>query len=356
VSANVTTADTTTTPSGWREWGVWPIVLLVVIPTTVAEVLFGSTTLSDLGGVVLEAGLYGCGAILIREVVRRRGGSWPSLLLLGAAYGTIEEGLLEPTWFNPLLLNAHYGVLIGVDWPYAAYNIAYHAVWSITVPILITEQLFPSRGHRSWIGNRGLGVVAAVYLIVCAVTWAFWSQVLLPKVFHNHVHISPALFAGAGVLVVVLVALGWWSARAWPAPRSAAGGSAPPAALVGVPALIGGVLWFGWTAVPSGLLHRLPFEVILLVDVLVVAVSAWLLVTWSSRPGWSRLHVLAVCTGSLIAQMAGGFVLNRDVLGDGANLYFKILVDVLALVLLGLLAARLARGRDGAAAGWGDGA
>ncbi|HEX4214617.1 MAG TPA: hypothetical protein VIA06_14970, partial [Candidatus Dormibacteraeota bacterium] len=297
---------------GWRDWRGWPIVLLLVIPTTVAEVLFGSTTLSDLPGVVLEAGMYGCGAILIREVVRRRGGSWPSLLLLGAAYATVEEGLVEPTWFTPQLFHTHWGVLAGVFWPYAAFNIAYHAVWSITVPILITEQLFPSRRDQSWIGNRGLGIVAAIYLIDCGVTWAFWNLVIIPLLIHAHPHVSPVLFGASGVLLVVLLALGWWSTRAWPGLRSTARGAAPHAAVVGVAALIAGGLWFGWAIAPTSLLQAFPFELLLVFDALVVAVSAWLVATWSRRPGWGDLHIVAVCTGSLIAQMGGGFVLNQS--------------------------------------------
>ena len=45
--------------------------------------------------------LYGCGALLIREVTRRTGRGWPTILLLGAAYGVIEAGLVDQAMFNP---------------------------------------------------------------------------------------------------------------------------------------------------------------------------------------------------------------------------------------------------------------
>lgn len=72
----------------------------------VAEVLFGATPLSRMGALLVVAPLYGGGAILIRELARRRGTGWGSIFLLGAAYGVIEEGLAIQSIFNPNLFNA----------------------------------------------------------------------------------------------------------------------------------------------------------------------------------------------------------------------------------------------------------
>lgn len=45
--------------------------------------------------------LYGTVAVLIREITRRTGRGWPTILLLGAAFGLIQAGLIDQSLFNP---------------------------------------------------------------------------------------------------------------------------------------------------------------------------------------------------------------------------------------------------------------
>ena len=47
------------------------------------------------------AALYGCGALICREVARRWGLGLTGLALLGAAYGVWEEALVDRYWFKP---------------------------------------------------------------------------------------------------------------------------------------------------------------------------------------------------------------------------------------------------------------
>jgi hypothetical protein len=54
-----------------------------------------------LPALVVLAPMYGGGALLIREVVRRRGLGWPSIILLALACGVLEEGLITQSLFNP---------------------------------------------------------------------------------------------------------------------------------------------------------------------------------------------------------------------------------------------------------------
>jgi hypothetical protein len=60
---------------GWRrKWsGLVPALVLLLLAPAVAEVLFGATPVSNLGALLPDVAVYGCGALLIREVVRRRG-------------------------------------------------------------------------------------------------------------------------------------------------------------------------------------------------------------------------------------------------------------------------------------------
>ncbi|HSB02215.1 MAG TPA: hypothetical protein VLE49_16315, partial [Anaerolineales bacterium] len=78
-----------------------PVLTLFILSPLVAEVLFGATPLSRLGALLVVAPLYGGGAVLVRELARRRGPGWGRIFLLGAAYGIIEEGLAIQSIFNP---------------------------------------------------------------------------------------------------------------------------------------------------------------------------------------------------------------------------------------------------------------
>lgn len=92
-------ADAPTQPlSPTRTSRTWLALLtLYVLAPIVGEVLSGSTPPLNFitpFTFLLLTWLYGSGAIIARELVRRRGLGWTSILLLGAAYGILEEGLV----------------------------------------------------------------------------------------------------------------------------------------------------------------------------------------------------------------------------------------------------------------------
>src|SRR6187455_1059256 len=112
---------------------IFPAVVLFLLSPLIAEVIFGATTWDHIGSFLVVAPLYGGGALLIREAVRRRGLGWSSIALLGAAYGIIEEGLALQSLFNPAAFNAgaYGGVAFGVNWVWTEWTIGYHMLWSI---------------------------------------------------------------------------------------------------------------------------------------------------------------------------------------------------------------------------------
>ena len=61
------------------------------------------------------------------------------------------------SWFNPswhdLGLLATYGRLLDTSWVRAVGLTIYHAVVSITLPIVLTEALFPSIADQPWLGR-----------------------------------------------------------------------------------------------------------------------------------------------------------------------------------------------------------
>ena len=128
-----------------------PVIVLLFLSPLLAEFVFGATPVSRLGGIWLLIFFYGGGAILIRELARRRGSGWERIVLLGAAYGIFEEGLLIQSMFNPDLFNAGRvgGRALGVNWIWSEWTVGYHVVYSIVIPILLTEFLFPSCARLS---------------------------------------------------------------------------------------------------------------------------------------------------------------------------------------------------------------
>ena len=314
----------------------WPVIFLLLLAPLIAEVLWGTTTVSEFPVYLIQIGLYGGGAVLIREVVRRWGGGWPSILLLGAAYGAIEEGLLEPNWFTPALQTHPYGVAAGVFWAYAVWNIGYHAVFSITIPILLTELAFPAWRGKSWLHRTGTSVAGAVYAVNAAVIGLLWWTYVQPTLLHVPARVHPVQQSATIALVIALIAVARLAARTHAATT---GGPPPPAAgwLAGAAAL-GATAWFGLLllSVSGNHLHWLPFPVPITAAAAGVALAAWALRRWSAR---TDLQVLAICTGALIVQMAVGFA----VLGAAGpvNIIGKAILNIIAVCLLAWFALRL---------------
>ncbi len=86
---------------------ILPALGLFVLAPLVAEFLLGNLPITALPALVLLAPLYGGGALLIREVARRTGRGWPTMIVLALAYGVLEEGITTMSLFNPAYVNAH---------------------------------------------------------------------------------------------------------------------------------------------------------------------------------------------------------------------------------------------------------
>ncbi len=156
--------------------GQWkPVLTLLVLAPAVGELLSGSSPPLQFFNPIfflLLVGLYGCGALLVRETVTRCGLNSTGLLLLGAAYGILEEGLTCKSFFNPHWTDTGflsiYGRAAGVNWVWTFGLTAYHMVVSITVPIFLTEALFPERATGSWLRSRGWKIAGAALALVVA--------------------------------------------------------------------------------------------------------------------------------------------------------------------------------------------
>jgi hypothetical protein len=185
--------------------------VLLVAPFC-GEVLSTSTGPSELvvpGRLVLVVALYGCGALVCREVAHRCGLGLAGLLLLGAAYGVWEEAFVDRYWFLPSFWAqtgvGAYGVVGRTNVLLAVHLTLFHAAVSIGCSVLLVERLAPRWRDRPWV-SRPVLVVAAVVL---AATPLVYGEPGAPA--------PPAGLLAGGVVLVGLVAAAWWSRRARPA-------------------------------------------------------------------------------------------------------------------------------------------
>jgi hypothetical protein len=323
-----------------------PVFVLFILSPLVAEVLLGATTLSRIGGLLPTSLLYGGGAVLIRELARRRGPGWARIALLGAAYGLVEEGLAIGSLFNPDLFNAGLlgGRALGINWVWSQWTVGYHVVWSILIPILLAELLFPTRRAEPWLGRAGVVGAGVVYLLGVLAIWAIFHFVIAAD-FHTPV--LPTVGAALLAAALVTMALGWPTAPD-AAPAPAVVRDAPSPWLAGLATAVAAVAWCGLLDLPHALRDGALVLVAMLAELAMVVGVVALLRRWSAADRrWTDLHRLALACGLMLVSMLLGFFFVTasnpiDQLGQG-------IASLVAITLLALFAWRLRQQRRGGA-------
>lgn len=310
---------------------ILPAVGLFFLAPLVSEFLLGDLPITMLGALVMLAPMYGGGALLIREIVRRTGRGWDAILVLALAYSILEEAFATQTLFNPnyLGLNLHlldpgYIPALGIGAWWTIFVLTLHTVWSISVSIGLMEALVPDRATQPWLGKLGLSIDAVLFLLAAAAMTAFSI-----KQDHSHFIASPRQFVSSAVifLVVVLVAF------ALPRPTTArTPGSVPSPWAVGVIALLLSSLFevvpiaWGWRAIAA----------YLALDAIAIAIFS----VWSLRAGWNSLHRLALAGGAALTYAWHAFTQNAVVGGSATINRISHVVFGLALIVLLWFAVR----------------
>jgi len=282
----------------WRRLS--PVLSLFFLAPLIAEYLLGSLPMSLIGILPLMALMYGSGAILIREFVRGSGRGWASIVLLATAYGFIEEGLVTQSLFNPdylhlRLLDFGYLPALGTGLPWLVFVISIHVLWSICVPIGLTETLFKSRRETPWLGGIGRTVFALLFLLGSAMVAGFSYK-------QGHFMAATAQFAWTGAVVLALTI----AAIVWPKPETARGGAAPhPLALFLVSFISGSALQLVQHAA-QGSWHWSWLVCVVVVLGLEVLFVAYLMRFTRGRV-WSDLQRFALMAGGLCVYVWVGF-------------------------------------------------
>lgn len=359
----------------------WPAIGLFFLSPLVAEYLLGNLPITALYALVGLACLYGGGAVLIRELVRRRGWGYPSLVLLALAYAILEEGVTTQSLFNPnyvgqRLLDPGYIHFLGMGAPWTLFVLTLHTVWSIAVPIVLVEAA-SKRPRERWLGRIGLGVVGVFFLVGVVGTTVIQLE-------NDPFVASAGQFVGVAVVLVVLIVIAaWLGGRAGQAvggrpvrARVRAGvPGRPPERVSGraagrvlepaarrVPGRVPGV----WVVGGGALVVCSGFMVVSDLDLSgwwTAAIylggwvaSVWVVRYWSRHALWSPRQVLALATGALLTYAWHGFpetpVLEAsktaDLVGNGifAGLALVLLVVAWRRVAVVTPAAETAAPRE----------
>jgi hypothetical protein len=308
---------------------VAPAIGLFFIAPLVAEFLLGDLPIKMLGTLVILAPMYGGGALIIREVVRRTGRGWPSILVLAFAYSVLEEAFTTQTLFNPnyLHLNLHllqpaYIPALGIGMWWTVFVLTLHTVWSISVSIALAEALVPDRATTPWLRGLGLTVTSTLFVLAAVASTRF-------EIKQDHFVASKSQFVGAAI-VCILAIIGAFQLR----PKSAARipGSVPSPWLVGVAALVAGSIFmvvpnaWGWLAVG--------------IYLFLYGVMIALVAVWSHREAWNGLHRLALAGGAALAYAWHAFIQQPAVGNSGLSFRIGNAIFAAALILLLVIAAR----------------
>jgi hypothetical protein len=328
---------------------VWTLVLLAPL---IAELLSGATRLSFLFAFVPEIMVWGCGALICRELVRRSSAGGGSLLLLGLALSVAEEFVIQQTSLAPLPfpgVHADYGRALGVNWLYFLYMLGYESVFVVLVPVAVTELLYPARRSQPWLRTRGFVTTWVVFLLGSVIAWYAWVKRARPSLHAAPYH-PPAATLAAGVAAILLLG---WAAYAWRGDEQRRAGSAQKTIKSTNPwfpinpwfaGIVAFVLASGWDWL-IGLLFtpiRFPAWLPIAGSCAWALVAFLLILRWSKSPGWGEMQRWSLAFGSILAIMSTGYLSTKG--WKHADLAFKAILNLLAFALLIRLGVKV-RGR-----------
>lgn len=312
---------------------------LFFLAPLVGEFLLGNLSITWLWTLFTLAPLYGGGALLIRETVRRTGRGWPSIVLLGLAYAILEETFVTQSLFNPdyvglRLLDFGYlpGLGIGAWW--TVFVLGIHMVWSTTVPIALVESFSPHTPQQPWLEIPGLVTTVLLFTAGCIVT-----ALAQPP---NPTGTSVTQFIWSGIAIIAIVALAFRLGKRSTQPQNhPPARRSPPPLTIGLAALIAGSLFMSLARVHDAL----PAAANVGGMLLILAAGGIATLYVSHTAGWSARHRLAVAAGLLLTYVWYGFVQVPSV-GDtppAVDLAGNIIFSLGAIALLIAASRRVSR-------------
>ena len=205
-----------------------------------------------------------------------------------------NEGLQTGGFFDPhfyaVASNAleNYGRWGGVNVVWALEITIFHAVFSIAVPIIIVDALFPSLVYQRLLGNMSL----LVFLILLLMITVAQRMILTFR--------QPPINPYAFIFLIVLMLLLTLSARAFPSSEVSAPRRTPSNTILFVSTLIASVSWL--IVIPRLLAYiHLPIVDTFTIFGLLYLIS-WFLLGFASISSRNRVAIAAGAEGPLIVH------------------------------------------------------
>lgn len=312
-----------------------PIIALLLLAPIISELLYGAIRISTIFILIPEVLTWGCGALLVRECIRRWRKGWPSTLLLGLAIAVAEEWVIQQTSIAPLVgLAKHaYGRVWGVNWVYFLWALGYESVWVVLLPVQLTELLFPDQRDQPWLRKRGFVAASSAFAVGCFAAWYGWTQRARVRIFHMAPYSPPPLYIAGAIVVIVLL---FWAAYRFPSRKS----STQTATHATSPWLVGSLLTlfaFAWSAfvlLGYGSIPGISFEVPLIAGMALAACTLFLIRRWTDSPDWGDEQRFAVVFSGVLGCMLGGFVVFAVSGALPVDWIGKVMVNAIATALL----------------------
>lgn len=333
-------SDALQRPRRQRRQRLWPAALaLLLLSPLIGEVCSGSTPpllLIQPFFLVFLPTLYGIFALLTHEIIARRRLGWGNALLLGAAFGIFQEALIVQTWFNfmspqsPIHSAGDYGVMWGTSLNWALNLTLYHAVVSITVPLILIAVFFPRRAPLPWLGPKRIALLTAWMLLLCGALAVNVATTRFAGDGYSGPPTIPYLVAAAFMLLLILLGM----FVRFPAPRSHPANPAKRAPRLWTVRLVccGSMTLFFALAVilPA---TGMPVGAAMALMLLLFAAVLWRVRSWSAGVGWNERHLLSVAIGVMLcfAFIWGPFI------EFGLQLPARTGMTVVNLLILGAL-------------------
>jgi hypothetical protein len=271
---------------------------------------------------------YGTAMLVVREAIVRKPASWVTVLLLSIAFGWCNEGVVAGTWYRADVRPQGYLFFGPFDIAWAVALTVFHIFISMMATVAFTDILFPSYRGRSLLGQRGIVVTAAIFIV-------FTGLLALAPTFRPYRLI---VFGAALVLATIALLL---------PPRRPRTPSIAPLPRLWTLRVAGFLAYFGYffaiyfvPVVTAGLPH-LGLVNAQFVDIaIMVLFTAGLLVrgiSWMRRQGWGMQQNLALITGALAFEMIITLLASNQIA------IWEPLATVPFFVALLLLARRLQR-------------
>ena len=317
---------------------IWTLLFLAPF---IAEVLSGSTRLSIMFVLIPEMMVWGGGALMARELVRRWRAGVTSLLCLGLALSIAEEFIIQQTSIAPLPfpgVHGDYGRYLGVNWLYLLFMLGCESVWVVLIPVQVTELIFPDRRESQWLRTRGLIVTIVAFLVGSRIAWYGWTQKARPQLHADPYH-PPAILILQGLAAIAgLIGLAWLLRGAGQLSKIDSRQTANPL-VIGLTSAVFGAAWFALITLiflpHLGVAVWIPLTAGPIWAVLAFAIVRY----WSRSTRWGEWHRFAVAFGGVFGCMA-----ISDVSAAGwtrVDLIAKFVFQLLAVVGFGVLARKV---------------